>query len=79
MIASILVAGQSRCKCPIDFLEALIKWTRQLLGVRWPGSALVQLTYLARHGSMLLDKAAPVRRRPKRRRAAALQGVDAST
>jgi len=48
----------------------LIEWKRQLLGVRWPGSALVLLTYLARHSWMLR------RRRPKRRPAAALQRVD---
>ena len=29
--------------------ERLIKWMRQLLGVRWPGSALTRLTCLARY------------------------------
>jgi hypothetical protein len=46
--------------CPISFISffvrrdklkgPLIKWKRQLLGVPWPGSALVRLTNLARHG-----------------------------
>jgi len=32
---------------PFTTYQALITWERQLLGVRWPGSALVQLTDLA--------------------------------
>jgi hypothetical protein len=50
----------------------MIKWKRQLLGVRWPGSALVRLT---NHPGMVECFAGT---RPKRRRAAELQGVDAS-